>query len=240
MSDQPKWKLVGNLGDASPLDHGGFFVYVDETGVYDPQVEVLEVDDEDGYAHDSAACRWTVYRFDIPRCTYVEGVLSDNRFHPDHPAWFADSVDSICTSGMSPDEFRADLCCVDVIRRASAYREIMEYHGVANFDETPLVFTDKAEIEDRYDQTSPRFLVRLLDSHGNYGTYDEFEATHYQAMRRVAEHMKSWTGMQTPMPCGFWIVPLPAERDLSGDYPCPTCHKPLGSFGWTRHTLTEV
>ncbi len=44
--DQPKWKLLANLGDANPIDYGGYFVYRDETGVYRDEAEKLISPDE--------------------------------------------------------------------------------------------------------------------------------------------------------------------------------------------------
>ena len=44
---QTVWKFVTNLGDASPLDYGGLFVYIDETGVYPPEMERVELENED-------------------------------------------------------------------------------------------------------------------------------------------------------------------------------------------------
>ena len=44
--DQPKWKLLANLGDANPIDYCGYFVYRDETGVYRDEAEKLISPDE--------------------------------------------------------------------------------------------------------------------------------------------------------------------------------------------------
>ena len=41
-TNQPNWVFVCNLGDASQIEHGGKFVYVDTTGVYRPEVVLLE------------------------------------------------------------------------------------------------------------------------------------------------------------------------------------------------------
>ena len=38
---QPTWEYVTNLGDASPIDNGGLFVYRDTTGVYGYELEKL-------------------------------------------------------------------------------------------------------------------------------------------------------------------------------------------------------
>jgi hypothetical protein len=38
---QPIWEYIDNLGDASPLDYGGLFLYHDTTGVYGYELEKL-------------------------------------------------------------------------------------------------------------------------------------------------------------------------------------------------------
>jgi hypothetical protein len=84
ISRQPVWKLLANLGDISPFDYGGYFVYLDETGMYPEEAELLELENEN--EEDEEKIRYTVRRFVLERCTLVDGVLSDNKFHPDHPA----------------------------------------------------------------------------------------------------------------------------------------------------------
>jgi hypothetical protein len=155
---QPEYKIVGNLGDASPIEHGGFFVYVDTTGVYDPQAELV-IPPADGMEDDEGAT-WTVYRFDLPRCTFdpQSGVLSDNKFHPQHPAWFAqaEAEKSACSklsrvadfAGIELEELRNWLCS-EPMQRAQAYQLIGEYHGWENFDSCPMTF-NRAEILERY------------------------------------------------------------------------------------------
>lgn len=44
---QPVWEYITNLGDASPVDHGGAFVYRDKTGVYGVELEHLEPPSDD-------------------------------------------------------------------------------------------------------------------------------------------------------------------------------------------------
>jgi hypothetical protein len=84
MANQPRWKFVANLGDVNPLDYGGLFVYVDETGIYPPEMERVEPDSED-----DENCTYTVHRVSLDRCTHINGILSNNKFHPDKSAWFA-------------------------------------------------------------------------------------------------------------------------------------------------------
>lgn len=146
MSAQPQWRFLANLGDASPIDHGGAFVFTDETGVYDPEMEMLENEDED-----SCEGPWNVHRFSLDKCTYVDGVLSDNAFHPEYPAWFASELESVASAvGGDADMIRAFLCSDDVLKRASAYLTLYECLGSENFDEYPITFTDREEIETRY------------------------------------------------------------------------------------------
>ena len=155
---QPQWKLVAQLGDVHPIDYGGCFVYVDETGVYDPEMEILDSPEDD-------ACKWTIYRFDLPRCTWIDGILSDNKFHPDHAAWFAkpeserasrpqDSTylaDVAQCCGQPEEDLQAMLCSEDPKERALAYLQIGQYHGFENFDSYPLTM-NRAEVEARYAQ----------------------------------------------------------------------------------------
>lgn len=143
---QPAWELVENLGDVNPIDYGGFFVYRDTTGQYPEEAEVLMEQGEDAHGDPTS---WTVYRFPLDRCTYVDGILSDNAFHPEYEAWFGEDLDGVA-SYLDHDSIRADLCSEDPTRRAHAYRSIGEYHGWENFDSYPLTFTDRAEVEARY------------------------------------------------------------------------------------------
>lgn len=131
MTNQPKWKCVAQLGDANPLDYGGYWVFVDTTGVYDAEGEWVEVDEETN--------RLTIHRFSLDKCTYIDGVLSDNQYHPEHPAWFADDLESCASSCGTPvDELRTMLCSDDPIQRALAYRDIGGHWGFRNLDDCPL------------------------------------------------------------------------------------------------------
>lgn len=185
--DQPQWKIIANLGDANPIDHGGTFVFVDETNVHTPQIEVLESvggETEDEYnEHDELISegneKWVVYRFDIDQCTYgkmvngkwqplnhydEEGILSDNQFHPDYPAWFAEPESQ--RSEVPQDFYLSSVakyvdfdlydlikafCSNDPLERAVAYKAVADYHGINNIDSYPLTFDSRKEVEKRYE-----------------------------------------------------------------------------------------
>lgn len=155
---QPKWKCIANLGDVNPVDYGGLFVYIDETGVYPPEMECLEPNSDDD------ADGWEVRRVVLERCSFVDGILSDNKFHPELPAWFAEPesqrkerpqdttyLQNVCDCmDYDGDELIADLCSGDPLRMANAYRAILDYHGWDNGDSYPLDFSSREEVEARY------------------------------------------------------------------------------------------
>ena len=152
---QPKWKLVANLGDVNPIDHGGYFVYEDETGVYPPEAELLEVEEDE----DNGKLSWTISRFILEPCTFaspVKGgqpVLSDNSYHPDYPAWFADDLPGVASAtDQSVETLRESFCSDDSCLRASAYRDVggVVSFGFENFDEYPIRTRNRKEVVDRY------------------------------------------------------------------------------------------
>lgn len=156
---QPTWKLLRNIGGVDPIGamDAGHLVYEDTTGVYGHESEVVVPIDDDGREE------WIVYRFGLDKCTYENGVLSDNQFHKDHAAWFAKpeseranrpqdttylSGVAECT-GISVEELIEAFCSDDPIARAFAYEQIGHYHGFENLDNYPLRLT-REEAEKRY------------------------------------------------------------------------------------------
>lgn len=138
---QPTWKMVANLGDVDYITYGGTLVYTDTTGVYPAEAEIIvPVQDV-----------WIVYRYILDRCTYINGILSDNRFHPELPAWFADNLDAVCTTySVELDDVIEQLCSENPVERAGAYQMIGEYHGWDNLDNYPLTFNHRDDMEARY------------------------------------------------------------------------------------------
>ena len=152
-TQQPVWRCVAQLGDADPVEYGGFWVFVDDTGVYPPEAEKLE-----GYIDDQGVERFTAYRFILEDCTYIDGILSDNKFHPDLPVWFADKlpqVSSFCDVTVSA--LIGMFCSKRAETRAMAWRTIGEYFGFHELDDYPLEM-NRAEAEERYAQD--RFKVQ--------------------------------------------------------------------------------
>ena len=146
-TQQPEWKLVAQLGDANPVEHGGRFVYQDTTGVYSPEIEVLTSPEE---WNESSKCEWTVHRFICNPCTYTNGILSDNKFHPASKAWFADKLASVAISfDVTKDSIVNDLTSDNVVVKASAWLMLADYFGLHEFDYYPLTLT-RDEVLTRY------------------------------------------------------------------------------------------
>lgn len=154
---QPKWKFVKNFGDVNAIDHGGLFLYIDETGVYPPELERLErISDDD----DSS---FEIHRVMLNRCKVVEsdeGVLYLVPFDydaatyphplPQYQEWFAEDLGSVAkTMDVKVQDLRDELCSDNPDRLASAYRCIYDHHGWANGDDYPLTL-NLDEVKNRY------------------------------------------------------------------------------------------
>ncbi len=141
--NQPNWKCIAQLGDADPVKHGGAWVFVDQDGVYDPELEIY-------YPESGEA-----YRIVCDKCFWTDGVLSDNKYHKDTPAWFANHLDNVSSFADHGNLIDA-LCGDDPVLRAQAYMDLVSYFGAHEFDQYPLTMNGLAAAS-RYRQT--RFQV---------------------------------------------------------------------------------
>lgn len=146
MTEQPDWECIANLGDMNPIEHGGKFVLVDKTGVYAPEMEVVEqlVQEPD---------TWRVWRFIMEPHTYVRGVLSDNKYHPELPVWYAKDIPDIARMfDMTAEALIHALCSPEPRERAEGYYCLWSYYPAEEFDSYPLEL-DRAEVEERYSES---------------------------------------------------------------------------------------
>lgn len=144
-TNQPIWKCMANLGDRSPIEYGGYFVYVDTTGVYPPEAEYLNAPNSDNSPEP-----WTLHRFVLEPCTYQNGILSANKFHPDHPVWFADRLDGLAAFiGSTREDLIKEFCSENPIDRAHAWRDVGEYHGFENLDGYPHHYSKRSDLPRR-------------------------------------------------------------------------------------------
>jgi len=138
---QPEWEFIANLGDANPIENFGYFIFRDKTRVYTEEGELLDREQNN---------KRTIYRFPLDKCTYINGVLSDNKFHPEHPAWFAEHIPSLASCcDWNPEYLIKAFCSEYPLDRARAYQDLGQTYGFENLDEYPLSLTRK-EVLERY------------------------------------------------------------------------------------------
>ena len=160
-------KFLINLGDASPMQHGGFFVFRDGDREY---VEALQEPDDDamkaaGWDEDNDKLRWEVVTIEIPRMqlvfpdetgdteeirrrTYLDielrdkhGNLADASFH--------DALEGTAsTCGQWIMRYLHEICSDDPALRARVYQDIFDcYSSVLDTDRQELT---RAEVKRRY------------------------------------------------------------------------------------------
>ena len=149
---QPDWQTVGHVGDVQPLEYGGGFVYADRTGVYPPEVHFW-------HERENGRGKFKVYRFALEPCFYNCGILSDNRFHKNSPAWFADRLESMTDDTESLIEM---FLSSDPMTNVAAWLEVGNYHGFENLDSYPGEYT-LAEMETRYKTELEESETKLIE-----------------------------------------------------------------------------
>lgn len=158
MANQPNWELVGNLGDVNVAEYGGFLVYRDTTGVYDPEVEMYEPNEGETGG--------TVYRFVLERPRFKTltdkgkrvGYMSSRELPASerndtwhwYPQWFVDKLSDVAdTCDTTKFQLLRDLFSRDPMDRAFAYRDIIGHFGPHEFDTYPLALPED-EAKKRY------------------------------------------------------------------------------------------
>jgi hypothetical protein len=153
---QPKWKQAGTIGDVDFIQHDGGIVFVDETGVYDPELEYVQnmpEPDTDAY----------VYRIVLdslklsPAGKLIPAKYDETWPHPieSYTEWFDRDIDSVASTIEIPrEEFIQALVSSNPLARANAFEALASYHGWENFDSYPLHFKTREELEARYEKHS--------------------------------------------------------------------------------------
>lgn len=159
-TNQPKWKCIAQLGDVNPLDYGGYFILEDETGVYPAEGERI-------FAEENRDT-WNAYRFTLDRLQLVRAKSTDGKEEYDvlipanydkswphhisgYDEWFHKDIGSVSSfCGIPVEDLRKMFCSEDARERARAYEAVGEYFGFESLDDYPLIFTDRAEVEERY------------------------------------------------------------------------------------------
>ena len=111
---EKKPKLIANLGDASPFEHGGYFIYDNGDGTYTGHY--WDGPDEDEPTE--------VFRFDIPEDVFADLSWVDLKPVASFVGSTKEKLDRAGRSG-------------DVRTRAWAVRDAGSYHGFHNLDDYP-------------------------------------------------------------------------------------------------------
>jgi hypothetical protein len=139
-TNQPVWHVIGMIGDVNPLEHGGSFVAIDRSGVYDSQVWRFYEESRELVTFDIPQCHRTAWQEDL----YDFPGVGANNYHPNTEEWFGspESLSSIAQFiGQDVTELTRDLCSHHVMNRAHAYLAVCDYWGVANFDSYPCTLS---------------------------------------------------------------------------------------------------
>jgi hypothetical protein len=209
---QPIWKLVWS--------HDTQALFVDETGVYDPELAIL-----DEYETARRTTRFHVYRvclegYKIERVTdedsdgnpttteyLVPAAYETSWTHAasQYVPWFAKELNAIASSaGRTRDKLIDGLCSDDPRRRARAYSDIIGHFGAYEFDQYPLDLTESA-VKDWPDHNGkPEITISISDD-------DDGMVTLYCSDREAARDAQSVLGSR-------WEAP----RDMDAAYACVT------------------
>jgi hypothetical protein len=151
---QPVWKKVGTIGDMNFVEHDGGPVYVDETGVYCPELEYVQNMPEG----DAFVYRILLENLKLsPAGKLIPRGYDETWPHPveRYTEWFDEDLASVANScGLERAELVEALISDNPMARASAYEAIAQYFGWENFDSYPLHFADREALEARYEGVS--------------------------------------------------------------------------------------
>lgn len=135
---EPQIKVIGNLGDATPLDYGGFIVYETKTG------ERKSIEAEYWPEPESRKERYGESQdyYEIDRFTVEDDVLKDL-------SWVKDWDGIAETMGTSEAEIKKLARSKNPLDRAEVYRMVGDYSGWENIDGYPITLSRK-EMEERW------------------------------------------------------------------------------------------
>jgi len=225
---QPRWRFVVNLGDAHPLEYGGYFVYRDMTGVYGYEAELVELLNENDERSKLRVIRVCLDRLkevrDGDAVHLVPFTYEATWPHPVHryEEWFTDKLASIASYvGRTVEDLRASLCSEDGVQRAEAYRNVYDHEGWANGNEYPMTLT-MAEAKRRYrsalqrprtvnDRKLDKLKKEARSAAGYRGHTLKRFVTHYSKTRAITECRECACYVQVN------AAPLPNETAIGGD-----------------------
>jgi hypothetical protein len=141
-TSQPKWKCVGRVGDADPIAYGGGFVYQDTTGIYPPAMTWFEEATDEDWKDNGERCEVTVYHLLLEK-----GTMADDDRRPHHEWWWGSLADVAQDTGVPLEDLEEWADSTNPMDRACLYRVLIHYHGVVEFDPSPVRMTEKQAYE---------------------------------------------------------------------------------------------
>jgi len=114
------------------------FVLVDPAGIQEAMGIVVNACSKDGCGAMDDCDELEELRFDLDRCTYINGILSDNVYNPSYASWFNHRLDRVANAnGIERAELIDALCSPDPVARFQGYEALAIYHGWHEFDHCP-------------------------------------------------------------------------------------------------------
>jgi hypothetical protein len=154
MTNQPKWKLIAQMGDASPLEYGGHWVFQDTTGIYSCEAEKLIIQHES-----KGEFKYFAYRYCLDKCRMIQEYLVSANYNKTwqyhvsrYDEWFHHNNNFEALASYidkTSKELETLFCSDNPIDRAIAYEAIGDYFEFENLDSYPLIMT-KSEMKKRY------------------------------------------------------------------------------------------
>lgn len=149
---QPKWKCV--VGAGNSVDENCYWAFVDETGVYAPEIEVLRMPAEyedmnhPDYYWDQECTKWFDEKW-VPKAAIYRFIIE--KTHEDE--WYWEKLGEVARClGMEEQEMRYDLVNGDVQLQAWIMAQVADYFGGHEFDSYPLsvIYKEANERRERY------------------------------------------------------------------------------------------
>lgn len=146
---QPKWKIIGRVGDIDPVEYGGGWVKLDLNNRYDPEMEIYVP--ELGAAYQIILERQEVtpegFLMDAGQYQRRAGLLYPLE---QYESWFSENLDQPAACyGLDVAELRRLLCSLDVMEVAYGYECLIGFYGYDEFDGYPVPLT-RAQARERY------------------------------------------------------------------------------------------
>lgn len=124
--------VITNLGDINWMDHGGFLVYRENEQLYADLIEVIAYTNND-------ITEWQVSTI----CLDVVNLSN--------PEWFIKNLQNVADFiGIDHHELLIKITSNDEDGLSFVYQALVDYFGAINFDQSPVCYTDREELESQY------------------------------------------------------------------------------------------